>query len=125
MRASQQLVSASITDIIADANEKARQVISTIHRQGGEHSELLERKPKTGEHGRTTEEALAKRQCQSGTAASRRPAIHASIETERRVTKGHHSNSVLRHLLDIVKSWKVETGRSLHLLNFGEAHAVR
>jgi len=60
MRARQQLVRALITDIIADVDEKAREVILTIHWQGGQHSELRVRKPNSGEHGRrTTEEALA------------------------------------------------------------------
>lgn len=60
MRARQQLVRALITDIIADVDEKAREVILTIHWQGGQHSQLRIRKPRTGEHGRrTTEEALA------------------------------------------------------------------
>jgi DNA invertase Pin-like site-specific DNA recombinase len=38
MRARQQLVRALITDIIADVDEKAREVILTIHWQGGQHS---------------------------------------------------------------------------------------
>jgi len=60
MRARQQLVRALITDIIADVDEKAREIILTIHWQGGQHSELRIRKPGTGEHGRrTSEEALA------------------------------------------------------------------
>ena len=51
---------ALITDIVADVNEEAREVILTIHWQGGQHSQLRVRKPKTGEHGRrTAEEALA------------------------------------------------------------------
>jgi hypothetical protein len=59
-RARQQLVRALITDIVADVDEEAREVILTIHWQGGQHSELRVRKPRTGEHGRrTTEEALA------------------------------------------------------------------
>jgi acetylglutamate kinase len=41
-------------------DEKAREVILTIHWQGGQHSQLRIRKPRTGEHSRrTTEEALA------------------------------------------------------------------
>jgi excisionase family DNA binding protein len=59
MRARQQLVRALITDIIADVDEKAREII-LIHWQGGQHSQLRIRKPGTGEHGRrTSEEALA------------------------------------------------------------------
>jgi hypothetical protein len=59
-RARQQLVRALISDIVADVNEEAREVILTIHWQGGQHSQLRVRKPRTGEHGRrTTEEALA------------------------------------------------------------------
>jgi len=60
MRARQQLLRALIVDIIADVDEKAREIILKIHWQGGQHSELRLRKPKTGEHGRrTSEEALA------------------------------------------------------------------
>jgi excisionase family DNA binding protein len=60
MRARQQLVRALIADIIADVDEKAREIILTIHWQGGQHSQLRIRKPGSGEHGRrTTEEALA------------------------------------------------------------------
>jgi excisionase family DNA binding protein len=60
MRARQRLLRALITDIIADVDETAREVILTIHWRGGHHSQLRIRKPKTGEHGhRTSEEALA------------------------------------------------------------------
>jgi excisionase family DNA binding protein len=60
MRARQRLLRALITDIIADVDEKAREVILTIHWRGGQHSQLRVRKPRTGEHGcRTPEEALA------------------------------------------------------------------
>jgi hypothetical protein len=60
MRARQQLVRALIADIIADVDETAREVILTIHWQGGQHSELRIRKPSSGEHSRrTTDEALA------------------------------------------------------------------
>ncbi len=60
MRARQQLVRALITDIVADVDEKGCEIILTIHWQGGQHSQLRIRKPKTGEHGRrTSEEALA------------------------------------------------------------------
>jgi hypothetical protein len=41
-------------------DEKGREIILTIHWQGGQHSQLRIRKPGTGEHGRrTSEEALA------------------------------------------------------------------
>lgn len=60
MRSRQQLLRTLITDIIADVDEAAREVILTIHWQGGQHSQLRVRKPKTGEHGcRTSNEALA------------------------------------------------------------------
>jgi len=60
MRARQRLLRALITDIIADVDEAAREVILTIHWRGGQHSQLRVRKPRTGEHGcRTPEEALA------------------------------------------------------------------
>ncbi len=60
MRARQRLLRALVTDIIADIDEQAREVIVTIHWRGGQHSQLRVRKPKSGEHGcRTPEEALA------------------------------------------------------------------
>jgi excisionase family DNA binding protein len=60
MRARQQLLRALIVDIIVDVDEKARDVVLTIHWRGGQHSELRVRKPRTGEHGcATTEDALA------------------------------------------------------------------
>jgi len=60
MRLRQQLVRALIVDIVADVDEAAREVILTIHWQGGQHSQLRIRKPKTGEHGcSTSDEALS------------------------------------------------------------------
>ena len=60
MRARQRLLRALVTDIIADVDEAAREVILTIHWRGGQHSQLRVRKPKTGEHGcRTPDAALA------------------------------------------------------------------
>src|SRR5215207_691317 len=59
-RSRQQLLRALVTDIIADIDESAREVILTVHWRGGQHSQLRVRKPKSGEHGcRTPEEALA------------------------------------------------------------------
>jgi hypothetical protein len=49
-----------VTDIVADVNEAAREVVLTIHWRGGQNSQLRVRKPKTGERGcRTPEQALA------------------------------------------------------------------
>lgn len=60
MRARQRLVRTLIRDIVADVDDEAREVVLTIHWQGGQHSQLRVKKPKTGEHGcRTPEEALA------------------------------------------------------------------
>lgn len=60
MRTRQRLVRALITEIIADVDEAAGEIILIIHWKGGEHSELRVKKPKTGEHGcHTPEEALA------------------------------------------------------------------
>ncbi|MCP3468644.1 recombinase family protein [Bradyrhizobium sp. CCGUVB23] len=60
MRARQQLLRALIVDIIADVDDAARDVVLTIHWQGGQHSELRIRKPRSGEHGSSTaEDALA------------------------------------------------------------------
>jgi hypothetical protein len=60
MRTRQRLLRALITDIIADVDEAAREVVLTIHWRGGQHSQLRVRKPNSGEHGRRTpNEALA------------------------------------------------------------------
>jgi DNA invertase Pin-like site-specific DNA recombinase len=60
MRTRQRLLRALVTDIIADVDETAREVVLTIHWRGGQHSQLRVRKPKSGEHGcRTPEDALA------------------------------------------------------------------
>lgn len=60
MRTRQQLVRTLIVDIVADVNESTREVILTIHWQGGQHSQLRIRKPKIGKHGcNTSDEALA------------------------------------------------------------------
>jgi excisionase family DNA binding protein len=60
MRARQRLLRALVVDIIADVDDRAREVVLTIHWRGGQHSQLRVRKPKSGEHGcRTPEEALA------------------------------------------------------------------
>jgi excisionase family DNA binding protein len=59
MRARQRLLRALVTDIIADFDEAAREIILTIHWRGGQHSQLRVRKPQSGEHGcRTPEEAI-------------------------------------------------------------------
>lgn len=58
-RTRQRLARALIKDIVADVDEEARDVVLTIHWQGGQHSQLRIRKPKTGEHGcNTSEDAL-------------------------------------------------------------------
>lgn len=58
-RSRQQLIRALISDIIADVDDATREVVLTIHWQGGQHSQLRVRKPRTGEHGcQTPEQAL-------------------------------------------------------------------
>lgn len=60
MRTRQQLLRALVTDIIADVDAVAREIVLTIHWRGGQHSQLRVRKPSSGEHGcRTPDEALA------------------------------------------------------------------
>jgi DNA invertase Pin-like site-specific DNA recombinase len=60
MRARQKLLRALVTEIIADVDEAAREVVVTIHWRGGQHSELRVRKPRAGEHGCcTSDDALA------------------------------------------------------------------
>ena len=60
MRTRQRLLRTLIADIVADVDEEMREVVLTIHWQGGQHSQLRVRKPRTGEHGcRTSDEALA------------------------------------------------------------------
>jgi DNA invertase Pin-like site-specific DNA recombinase len=60
MRARQQLLRALVKEIIADVDEKTREIVLTIHWHGGQHSQSRIAKPRTGEHGcRTPDEALA------------------------------------------------------------------
>ena len=60
MRTRQRLVRTLITEIVADVDEKAGEIVLVIHWKGGQHSELRVRKPKSGEHGCSTpEQALA------------------------------------------------------------------
>jgi len=60
MRARQRLLRALVTDIFADIDEDAREIVLTIHWRGGQHSVLRVKKPRSGEHGcATTEDALA------------------------------------------------------------------
>lgn len=60
MRTRQRLVRALITEIIADVDEAAGEIVLVIHWKGGQHSELRVKKPRTGEHGcHTPQEALA------------------------------------------------------------------
>ena len=56
MRTRQRLVRALITEIIADVDETAGEIVLVIHWKGGQHSELRVKKPKTGEHGCCTPE---------------------------------------------------------------------
>ena len=60
MRVRQQLLRTLIIDIVANADDETREVVLTIHWRGGQHSELRVRKPRTGEHGRTTAEDALK-----------------------------------------------------------------
>jgi DNA invertase Pin-like site-specific DNA recombinase len=60
MRTRQRLVRTLITEIVADVDQTAGEIILVIHWKGGQHSELRIRKPRTGEHGcHTSEGALA------------------------------------------------------------------
>jgi DNA invertase Pin-like site-specific DNA recombinase len=60
MRTRQRLARALITEIVADVDAAAGEIVLVIHWKGGQHSELRVRKPKTGEHGcRTSDDALA------------------------------------------------------------------
>jgi DNA invertase Pin-like site-specific DNA recombinase len=60
MRTRQRLVRTLITEIVADVDESAGEIMLVIHWKGGQHSELRIRKPRTGEHGcHTSDEALA------------------------------------------------------------------
>ncbi len=60
MRTRQQLLHALVQEIIADVDEKTREIVLTIHWRGGQHSQVRVAKPKSGEHGcRTPDEALA------------------------------------------------------------------
>ena len=67
MRTRQRLVRTLITEIVADVDERAGEIVLVIHWKGGQHSELRIRKPRTGEHGRhTSEEALSIIQSMAG-----------------------------------------------------------
>ena len=60
MRTRQRLVRALITEIIADVDAAAGEIVIVSDWKGGQHSELRVRKPKTGEHGcQTSNEAVA------------------------------------------------------------------
>ena len=60
MRTRQRLVRTLITEIVADIDEAAGEIVLVIHWKGGQHSELRVRKPRTGEHCcNTPEQALA------------------------------------------------------------------
>ena len=60
MRIRQQLLRSLVKEIIADVDDETREIVLTIHWQGGHHSQLRIAKPRTGEHGcRTPDEALA------------------------------------------------------------------
>jgi len=60
MRMRQRLVRALISEIIADVDPAAGEIVLVIHWKGGQHSELRVRKPKTGEHGcHTPDDAVA------------------------------------------------------------------
>jgi Recombinase/Recombinase zinc beta ribbon domain len=60
MRTRQRLVRTLITEIIADVDAIAGEIVLVIHWKGGQHSELRVLKPKTGEHGcHTPEQGLA------------------------------------------------------------------
>jgi DNA invertase Pin-like site-specific DNA recombinase len=60
MRTRQRLVRTLITEIVADIDEQAGEIVLVIHWKGGQHSELRVRKPRSGEHGCSTpEQALA------------------------------------------------------------------
>jgi DNA invertase Pin-like site-specific DNA recombinase len=60
MRTRQRLVRSLITEIVANIDEQAGEIVLVIHWKGGQHSELRVRKPRSGEHGCSTpEQALA------------------------------------------------------------------
>lgn len=60
MRFRQRLLRALVKDIVATVDNDGQEVELTIHWQGGQHSQVRIRKPKTGEHTkRTPEEAMA------------------------------------------------------------------
>lgn len=60
MRFRQQLLRALVKDIVAHVDDDAREITLTIHWHGGQHSQVRLRKPKSGEHTKSTpEEAMA------------------------------------------------------------------
>jgi len=60
MRFRQRLLRALVKDIVASVDKDGQEVELTIHWQGGQHSQVRIRKPKSGEHTKNTpEEAMA------------------------------------------------------------------
>jgi len=56
MRFRQRLLRTLIKDIVVTVDDDVRQVELTIHWQGGQHSQVHIRKPKPGEHTKSTPE---------------------------------------------------------------------
>jgi DNA invertase Pin-like site-specific DNA recombinase len=109
MRTRQRLVRALITEIVADVDEAAGEIVLVIHWKGGQHSELRVKKPKTGEHGcGTPEQALAVMRAMAGRwsdqdiAASlnrmRMPTGHGKTWTAHRVGSVRRVNGIHGYL---------------------------
>jgi DNA invertase Pin-like site-specific DNA recombinase len=61
MRTRQRLVRSLITEIVADVDAPAGEIVLVIHWKGGQHSELRVRKPKSGEHGCHTSDTVERK----------------------------------------------------------------
>ena len=67
MRVKQQLVRLLIREIVVDVDDATGEVILLLHWQGGQHTEVRVRKPRTGEHSKRTNVEAHKVLCEMAT----------------------------------------------------------
>jgi excisionase family DNA binding protein len=139
MRARQRLLRALVTDIFADIDEDAREIVLTIHWRGGQHSVLRVKKPRSGEHGcATTEDALAVMRSMAGRwsdehiAASLNrmgmPTGHGKTWTAKRVSSVRRVRNIHAYRsADKGGEWltMTETAKSLGVTNHTIRHLIK
>lgn len=105
MRTRQQLLHTLVQEIIADLDEKTREIVLTIHWRGGQHSQVRLAKPKSGEHGcLTPDEALAVMRSMAGKWSDEHIAAtlnRMSLPTGQAKTWTAHRVSSVRRVNDI------------------------